>query len=348
MTDIKLPPLAKIFDLILSKPAKGPIFSLAISVLGENYDNLSEIKLTVSNITEYTTLTQSASKTTDIVNSVTTSSQTDSDGNIVGDGTSTVVMSKVCDGDHINVVYRLDQSFSEITEQGNLISLRVDEQNTSFAQLQVTADAITSHVENISDSTHKMYSEIVQTATNIKAIVVEDSDSGSVELNKDAFVVAFNGSTNRNATIDRNIGLILGNPDTGSYSQIGYDGKLSMYVAGSSHPYHCLSYTNYIDFECNSDYDDYTPMTDTLPIMFDGIPDDQISVSVSIQKFYKEGMVLPYWMGGYGEVEGGIIKLYGMSAWREYTTNSNDTDEWIESLGNPSDGSIVLRYTVIA
>jgi len=46
MTDIKLPPLAKIFDLILSKPAKGPIFSLAISVLGENYDNLSEEEVT--------------------------------------------------------------------------------------------------------------------------------------------------------------------------------------------------------------------------------------------------------------------------------------------------------------
>jgi hypothetical protein len=177
-------------------------------------------------------------------------------------------------------------------------------------------------------------------------------------------VIAFNGSTNNKAVIDRNQGLFKGNITTGTYSKVGYNGRLELYTGGNSKPYHCLSYTNYIDFPCDNTNNGYTIATDSLPCMFDGIPNDQISVSVSIQKFYKNGYSIPYWIGGYGEVTGStskIVKLYGMSAWRTYSTtdvvnhvsfDGSDIDysktSVIGEIGNIESGNIILRYTVIA
>lgn len=340
------------------------IFDCTIIGIERNYNNPMDTKITISNIIKYDTSQQNTNHAISTVNSVTSCDPRDTDGNIIGTGENYVKMESVKDGDHVNAVMRNAETKSLITQTATEIGLRVDDINHSYAELKVTADSITSTVEDTSDVANRTYSAITQTATKITAVVAQNAETGSWELNKDAFVVAFNGSTNNKVVIDRTEGLKIGNLTTGTYSQVGYDGRLTLYTGGDTKPYHCLSYTDSIDFPCTGGDGDYTSMSTTLPNMFDNIPNDQISVSISIQKFYKSGYYLPYWIGGYGEVIGTTsktLKLYGMSAWRSYSTTSvvddvsfdgsdvsTSTTSVIHNIGSPVNGNIILRFTVIA
>lgn len=327
------------------------IFTCRVIGVERPYNNPADVKIEISNINRYDTQFQNINHTVDNANKVISTDPTNTDGQNTGDSSPYVKMCDCKDGDHVNVTKRISDTSSLITQTGDLISLRVEEQNKSFAELKVTADAITSHVEDISDTNHKVYSEIQQTARNIKAIVVEDQDSGSVELNKDKFVVAFNGSTNRNATIDRSIGLILGNPDTGSYSQIGYDGKLSLKQAGALHPYHCLVATGSKSIHCTES--DYTETYANLPSSFNGIPDSEITVMCGIKKVFDTSIDstsnLPYWFGCYASISDNQIVLELMSKWREVQYEDDDSgNSWVKDINGERNGNIDVWWIAIA
>ena len=105
--------------------------------------------------------------------------------------------------DHINVVYRLGETKSLITETGNLISLKVDNIKGDYAELKITvdgitstvsqqgvsiseisqkADSITSTVKDLTDTTNQTYSSIKQTATKISAVVQSPDGGATFEL----------------------------------------------------------------------------------------------------------------------------------------------------------------------
>lgn len=327
------------------------IFTCRVVGVERPYNNPADVKIEISNVNRYNTQFQNINHTVDNANKIISTDPTNTDGENTGDSNPYIKMCDCKDGDHVNVTKRISDTSSLITQTGDLISLRVEEQNKSFAELKVTADAITSHVEDISDTNHKVYSEIQQTARNIKAVVVEDADSGSVELNKDKFVVAFNGSTNRNAVIDRNVGLILGNPDTGTYSQIGYDGRLSLMMAGEKLPYHCLIDGGVVTIQCTEN--EYTPMQISLPNKFNGIPDEQIKVICGIRKVYDSNIDsssnLPYWWGVYASVIDGNIEFQAMSKWRtvEYEDDASGSS-WVKDINGEKNGLVDVTWIAIS
>jgi|GEM_PF-3767930 len=320
------------------------IFTCKIIGVERPYNNPADVKIEISNVNRYDTTYQNINHTVDNANKVISTDPTNTDGNNTGDSKPYIKMSDVKDGDHWNVTKRFGDTFSLATQTNNLISLRVDEQNKSFAELKITADAITSTVSDISDTNKKVYSQITQTAKNIKAIVVEDADSGSVELDKDKFVVAFNGSTNRQAVIDRVEGLYLGNPDTGTYSKVGYDGRLTLYTGNGEKPYHCIS--KLVQIEIYNDTDDdngYTRGEATLPSIFDGIDGSSITVAVSIKKIWKDNessaSYYPFFFGAYPEeISNGKVSILGASQWGK----NGDTDS------NSYDGRILCTVLLIA
>jgi hypothetical protein len=327
------------------------IFTCKIIGVERPYNNPADVKIEISNVNRYDTAYQNINHTVDNANKVISTDPTNTDGQNTGDSKPYIKMSDCKDGDHWNATKRFADTYSLATQQSDLISLRVDEQNQSFAELQVTANMISTHVEDISDTNHRVYSEIQQTARNIKAVVVEDQDSGSVELNKDKFVVAFNGSTNRNAVIDRNVGLILGNPDTGTFSQIEYGGKLSLMMQGEKHPYHCLVDGGVRSFECTDS--GYTTFYINLPNKFSGIDDSEITVISSVRKVYDTNIDstnnICFWFGCYASCVNGRIQVDVMSKWRtvQYEDDSNG-DSWVKDINGEKNGLIDISYVIIA
>lgn len=233
-----------------------------------------------------------------------------------------------------------------------------DLDNRTSASLRIAADNITALVQGVGAS-----SSLDLLENRITTTVIEDGVQSTIQQSSDSIQIGWNNISNK-VTIDDTEGLILGNEDTGTYSKVGYDGKLELMMAGATKPYHCLMYTDFEELTVVGQ--DYNIISINLPSMFDGIPDDEIAVSVSVQKVYKDGYYLPYWFGGYGEVIGGVLKLKAMSAWRSYSTASvvddvsyDSTDGWvtdvdstytsvINDIGSPEGGGIILRYTIIA
>lgn len=252
--------------------------------------------------------------------------------------------------DHVNVVMRNAETKSLITQTAGEISLRVDAIDKSYAELKVTSDAITSHVEDISDTANKTFSEIQQTSTKIRAVVVQNNDSGEWELSKDAFVVAFNGSTNRKAIIDRSEGLYLGDVDSGTYSKIGYDGRLSLLTNGSTKPYHCLNYSHvYTGLYSNDADEEPAEYSFALPSMFSGINDEDISITASVAKANDSNSgdeCVAYWFGAEGYIRGGRIILYVTSTWRDY--HYDDTNSWITGFDSARAGYLSVQVNITA
>lgn len=230
--------------------------------------------------------------------------------------------------------------------------------NKTKASLKIAADNIKALVEGIGASTS------LDLLTNvIQASVIENGFQSTLEQSARAIRIAWNNISNY-AEINDTDGLILGDSNSGTYSKVGYNGRLELMLEGSTHPLHCLTYTDYEELTVSGD--DYDLLSINLPSMFDGIPDEDIAVSVSVQKVYKDGYYLPYWFGGYGEVINGVLKLRAMSAWRSYSTTSvvddvsyDSTDGWVTDvdssyssvigdIGSPVGGGIILRYTIIA
>jgi hypothetical protein len=168
-----------------------------------------------------------------------------------------------------------------------------------------------------------------------------------VELSKDAFKVAFLKSSADITTINE-YGITASNID-GSYTRMGAHGLEHLDGAGSK-PYHYLTWS-YTYENLRGDGKDYQPHSFSLPSMFHGIADEDISISVAIAKTFDSnsgGETVQYWSGCYGAIEDGSIILYVLSTWREYSSDSNATSKWIEDFSDPKEGYLNVQVTLIA
>ncbi|MBY6838859.1 hypothetical protein [Clostridium botulinum] len=235
---------------------------------------------------------------------------------------------------HINLTRKLGDFSTKIIENEKEIILTAKKANENEAKILVQADRIENTVKRVGVAE----SHIEQQADEI-SLRVKTSEFGSEIRQHDRDIrVAWNKISNY-AQIDDTDGLILGNESDGTYSKVGYDGRLSLQMKGKETPYHALMYTeNDIDVDCDNE-DDYTSYTVPLPSYFDGLDSSQFAVSVSIQKVWKNGSYIPYWFGCYGyAVSSRKIKLECMSAWKKY-----------DDLGGKTyNGNIVVSVTVIA
>lgn len=101
----------------------------------------------------------------------------------------------------------------------------------------------------------KSYSEIKQTADKI-SIKVSKGEMGSlIEQNPESVKVSWNQNS-KYVTLDDDEGLILGNPDEGTYSKVGYNGRLELFTGGDSQPYHALTQIGQVVFTNAEDIED--------------------------------------------------------------------------------------------
>ncbi len=256
---------------------------------------------------------------------------------------------------------KIDNLYKTIqqTEQNILLKVTALDNSTS-ANIELLKDAITATVEGVgaSSSTEWKLGSITDT-------VVADGMQSTIKQSPDSIQIAWNKISNY-ANLDSEEGLTLGNEDDGTYSKIGYDGRLSLFMSGAEHPYHCLMYEGSITINC-SNTADYNEVNISLPTMFDGINDADIKVAVAMKKVYKDGYYLPYWFGAYGSISNGDLIISAMSAWRGYTTESVvcdidyssnddglvddinvDRDTVIGAIGGPTGGIIDIQYILMA
>lgn len=314
------------------------IFDCTITGVERDYENPMSTRVEISNVIRYDTIMQDINHAIDSNNSI-----TGSDGN----GTY-VPAEKVCvceGGDHVNVTKKFGNQQTLITQNYNEIKLTTENLGKSIGEVSVKADNI---ALTVTDFKTDAYGKIETMAGQISTKVSSgDGFTSEMKQNSKAFKYLFSDVTGDSVTIDSN-GIIAENPN-GSYTRLGSKGleHLDSISDRNGKPYHYLSWSDYVDFECDDAYD-YTPIPVPLPSMFNDIDEDNMSVKVSIQKLYKEGEFMPYWFGGYGKIKNGKVYLYGLSAWRRYYYDTNDTDRWIEKFGSPVNGSIILSFTVTA
>lgn len=313
------------------------ILDCRITGVERNYENPLDTKITISNMIRYNTIFQDlehSSSTTDKITG--------------GDNDGTYIPAdKVKDGDHINVAYTLKDHTTQITETGEKIELMAQDVAGNKAQLEVQKGQISTLVEDVNGNK----SQITQMAGEISTKVSKGNEfSSEMKQNPNAFKFLFSDVTDDVMTIDGD-GITVENQD-GSYTRISSKGIMNLSSSTSSNgkPYHYLQYTDSSDYS-SSGSSDYKVSVETLPSMFDSIDSDNISVSVSIEKVYKDGYYLPYWFGCYGEVTGGVgerkkLRISHMSAWRE--VEMDDTDSWVTDIGGKRSGGIIVRYTIIA
>jgi hypothetical protein len=127
---------------------------------------------------------------------------------------------------------RIGETKTLITQTGSEISLRVDDINNNYAELKVTIDGITStvlkqgvaiseisqkadsitlSVKDLTDITNQTYSQITQTAKQIKAIVVSPDGGSSWEMNPDKVVTAIQDKTGTHTCTFDTSGLTVQN-----------------------------------------------------------------------------------------------------------------------------------------
>ena len=310
-----------------------------ITGIEENFNNPLDTKITITNKINIDTNIQNINHTCEIVDGVT--SMNTENGNTI------IPMNKVEDGDHWNVVQRLDQQYSFAKYTYDNINLKVENIGHSVAQIDIKADEITSSVEEIQDDVTVAKSEIKQTARKISAVVSENEDTGRWELDKDAFRVAFNGSTNHTATIDRHDGLILGSPDNDSYSKIGYDGRMEFMMDGRSYPYRALVGMVQIEVHCD---DSYTEGYSSIPPEFRDIPEDEIITMVSIKKNYNDDNqdYLCTWFGAYPSDKGATTITGYSNGVRNGKVYIECMSEWANTEGDTSSGDMIVQVLLIA
>lgn len=310
-----------------------------ITGIEENFNNPLDTKITIKNKINIDTNIQNINHTCEIVDGV-TSMNTEN-------GNAMIPMNKVEDGDHWNVVQRLDQQYSFAKYTYDNINLKVENIGHSVAQIDIKADEITSSVEEIQDDVTVAKSEIKQTARKISAVVTENGDSGEWELSKDAFMIAFNGSTNNTATIDRHEGLVLGSPDNDSYSKIGYDGRMEFMMDGRSYPYRALVGMVQIEVHCHGSY---TEGYSSIPPEFRDIPEDEIITMVSIKKNYNyddQGYFCT-WFGAYPSDRGATTITGESNGIRNGKVYVECMSEWANVDGDTSSGDMIVQVLLIA
>lgn len=334
------------------------ILGCRITGVERDYNDPLETKITISNLVRYDTFFQKIEHSSTVTDKVTDS---DSDGNYIP-------ADKVKDGDHINIAYTLGDHTTKITETGKKIELLAEDVEGNKATLTLQSEKIETLVKDVSGNSSKIEqnaqsitstvkrvgeaeSKIKQNADEISLKVSSGRDfTSEMKQNSSAFKFLFSDVTADIMTIDSE-GILIENSD-GSYTRIGSKGieNLSSETSSNGKPYHYLQYTDSSTFS-SSGTDDYEHDTVSLPTMFNKMDSSNISVSVSVQKVYKNGYYLPYWFGCYGEVTGSkgsrkTLHLYHMSCWRK--VYMDDTDSWVEDIGGKYSGGIIVRYTIIA
>lgn len=329
------------------------VFECQIVGIDKDYDNPLQTELTISNLIRYDTDYQNIEHTVDTVDKIVSTNPWDTDGNPTGDGKPYVPMCNVKDGDHVNVVMRIGETKTLITQTGEQINLRVDKIDEGYAQIKLesdaitstverygesiseikqTAESITSRVQDISEGVDNTYSEIKQTARKITAVVQEGDESGSWELSKDAFKVAFSGITNDITTIDGK-GIIAENAN-GSYTRLGSNGIEHLSSRnGEGVPYH---YWTQIGTESFTSADDIKSRKISLDYEFKDLPN--VKGIACIQKVNHEGQYACYWLASYiSQIDTSDLTavVSGQASYRTWEDGTKDG------------GDIIVSYMII-
>lgn len=311
------------YEITCINPDIDFILSCQITGVERNYDNPMATKVTIANFIRYDTVFQNINHGAEAGDRVTSGDS--SDGTYVPE-------QNVNDG-HINLTRKLGDFSTKIIENEKEIILVAEEADKNKAELVVQANKIESTVTRVGESETK----ITQLSNEISSKVDEGDFGSLIKQNARSVQVAWNKISNY-AQIDDTDGLILGNESEGTYSKVGYDGRLTLFRKGDAHPYHALVYTEN-DVYINCKDDDYWSTTVDLPSSFKGLESSEFAVSCSIQKVYKDGSYIPYWFGAYAyAINDRTVKVEAMSAWK-------DCDE----LGGKTyGGKILVSVTVVA
>lgn len=345
MDNPTIPPMVG-YELICIDSDIGYNLSCKITGVERNYSNPADTKLTIANVVNYNTLLQDISHTVDKANSVIGD---DKNGAYVSD---TVVK----DANGTSVSVKINNMQSTMAVEFNNIKLRVDDfEKDVYAEIKLTAEKIE---QTVADNKQELSSKIEQTSEQISSTVtrlnqaeskiqqnaneisskVSEGDFGTlIRQNSKSVKMSWNNISNY-VEIDSS-GLTLGNPDRGTYSQIGSDGRLTLCTGTGNKKYHCLSFTQQnIDIKTHSEK--YEVKYVDLPREFWNLNQDEITVSCSTMKVWKDGSYIPYWFGAYAYVTGDCrkIKIEAMSTWKEY----NDLG------GKNKYGHIIVTVTAVA
>ena len=343
------------------------VFSCQVVGIEKNFENPLETKITIQNFIRYDTTFQNINHTIDVVKDITNNNPFDTEGNIKGDGKPYIDMNKIKDGDHWNQLWTNQQFQSLATQTYDNISLRVEELEKSYAEINITTDSIISTVASMEDNLEQSKTEIAQFSDRIDIKASKGEMGSLIEINPEAVMLSWN-QNNKYCMVDDDEGLCLGDRDGDSYSKLGYDGRIALKTSSMLKPYHCLSFTG---FEQNLLYEEsqavnngYCVTRVPIPPLFDGIDTYDMIVSCSIAKFNLDGYYLPYWMGAYAYIDHDSrdILIYYLSAWRRVSTTtvvsdvSSDDEGGIDcdyetvlgSLSSPVGGYINIQYNIIA
>lgn len=349
------------------------VFECQIVGIEKDYDNPLQTELTISNLIRYDTDFQNINHTVDTVNKIVNTNPFDTNGVASGDGKPYISTNSICDGDHWNTqkifedlyaktifqanqialkVEQLNKSYAELNMSCNNISSVVEEYNKSISKIEQNASSIVSTVESLDDTVEKSASKIEQYSDSIKCTVYKGEFGSVLEQNPRSLQLTFN-KMNKYFVVDDTKGLCLGDRTTGSYSSVGYDGRLSLKVEGEKNPYHCMTEVGTSrGGNCGDADEDYILVdTITLGAKFDTIPLDEMSATCSIAKAYDSStgsQCVQYWSGAYCEITGSDngrkgLNLYAISTWRHYTV-----EEGVFSIESAVGGKIDISYIVIA
>lgn len=349
------------------------IFQCRVTGVERDYNNPLETKIDISNLVRYDTDFQNINHTIDTVDKVTSSNPTDTDGNTTGDGKPYVPLHNCKDGDHWNSQKILEDLYAKTIFQANQIALKVEQMNKSYAELNMTcnsissvveeygksiskieqnASSIVSTVESLDNTVEKSASKIEQYSDSIKCTVYKGEFGSVLEQNPRSLQLTFN-KMNKYFCVDDTKGLCLGDRTTGSYSSVGYDGRLSLKVQGEKNPYHCMTEVGTARGGVCGDADEDYILVDsvTLGAKFDTIPLDEMSATCSIAKFYDSNngsQCIAYWSGCYCKIKGSdngrkSLDLYAIGTWRHY-----DIEDGVFSIESAVGGKIDISYIVIA
>lgn len=349
------------------------VFECQIVGIDKDYDNPLQTELTISNLIRYDTDYQNIEHTVDTVDKIVSTNPWDTDGNPTGDGKPHIGLDKICDGDHWNSQKILEDLYAKTIFQANQIALKVEQMNKSYAELNMTcnsissvveeygksiskieqnASSIVSTVESLDNTVEKSASKIEQYSDSIKCTVYKGEFGSVLEQNPRSLQLTFN-KMNKYFVVDDTKGLCLGDRTTGSYSSVGYDGRLSLKVEGEKKPYHCMTEVGTSRGSSCGDADEDYILVDsvTLGAKFDTIPIDEMSATCSIAKFYDSNsgsQCIAYWSGCYCEITGSdngrkSLDLYAIGTWRHY-----DVEDGVFSIESAVGGKIDISYIVIA
>lgn len=282
----------------------GFVLGCKVTDIIRDYDKPAETNISISNFVRYDTVFENLQHTATTVDRVTS---TDSEG------TPIVPETSVKDSNGVNMAVKLGDMQTSI---------------------EMTEERITARVDNLEEETYSQI-EMLDESISMKVGKGEEFSTEFRQSSED-FKYLFGDVTSDIVTID-NKGILCENED-GSYTRLGSKGIQHLSSANSRNgkPYHYLTASGSMVINCENGSDDYTEGYDSLPADFEGIDDENIAISVAIQKVYKDGSYIPFWFGAYGSIENGEVRIRAMSSWLPWNG------------GSTVNGKIIVSWVAIA